>query len=329
MAQLQIPLSIWLGATPEERDGFYLAAGFDPNLPVIDNGTDSMTLRFRQDVPVPTAVPTSVNGLQENLERADIPAPQAATSEPQAGDDLRDFVVPSAVPAEMAPLTALDVGVVPVAGGVIGSTALATRIAVPLRPAFATWLAGVAGIPKVAFPQLPSWLQRAMGVVGIGAAAVVIESLTPNIDIPFVPAAGDFLAPAFQQGVNMGRVDIQIGGRIAYGSHLQHGAEVVGSWNTNPKHPEDGVTFYRLMDGKLAVQNKKGRWKVWRPKKPIVLFNDGAKDIKTMVRADKALNKQAKDIAKVLNKRAPKPRPPKKDAAPAIIVQGSGRVIDT
>jgi hypothetical protein len=112
-------------------------------------------------------------------------------------------------------------------------------------------------------------------------------------------------------------VDIQ----VVSPSPLQQ-VQVVGSWVAN------GVTFYRLADGKLAVQNKKGRWKVWRPKKPIVLYADGASNLKTMLRADKALNKQAKKIAAMLNRRAPKRRTSKKDDQPTIIVQGSGRVID-
>jgi len=112
-------------------------------------------------------------------------------------------------------------------------------------------------------------------------------------------------------------VDIQIGNQPP-GMH----AHVVGSWVAN------GVTFYRLADGKLAVQNKRGRWKVWKPKKPIVLYADGASSLKMMLRADRALNKQAKKIAAMLNRRAPRPKSRKKDDNPTIIVQGSGRVID-
>ena len=95
---------------------------------------------------------------------------------------------------------------------------------------------------------------------------------------------------------------------------------VVGSWTAN------GVTFYRLADGRLAVQNKRGRWKVWRPKKPIVLYASGAKDLNTMLRADRALNTQAKKIAAVLNRRA-KPRQRAIKAAAPTVIAIDGRAI--
>jgi len=76
-------------------------------------------------------------------------------------------------------------------------------------------------------------------------------------------------------------------------------AVIVGNWTAN------GVKFYRLSDGKIAVQRKNGTWKVWRPKKPIVLYSNGAGNLKTFLRADSALDKQAKRLKKALNRRAP------------------------
>lgn len=76
-------------------------------------------------------------------------------------------------------------------------------------------------------------------------------------------------------------------------------AVIVGQWTAN------GVRFYRLSDGKIAVQRKNGTWKVWRPKKPIVLYAGGASNLKTFLRADSALDKQAKRLKKALNRRAP------------------------
>lgn len=114
----------------------------------------------------------------------------------------------------------------------------------------------------------------------------------------------------------MPSIDIQIG------SNPLQPVQVVGSWVAN------GVRFYRLADGKLAVQNKKGRWKVWRPRKPIVLYADGASSLKTMLRADKALTKQAKKIASMLNRRAPRKAKSSSKPHPGVILPGSGVVID-
>jgi len=90
------------------------------------------------------------------------------------------------------------------------------------------------------------------------------------------------------------------------GSGGAAGAVVAGGLVLTPGWVANGVQFYYVSDGRLAVQRKNGSWKYWRPKKPIVLFASGAKDMQTMLRADNALNKQAKRIASMLNRRAPR-----------------------
>jgi hypothetical protein len=292
MAQLQVPLSIWLDATPDERDGFYLAAGFDPNLPVIDNGTDNSFVRFRQDSPVISpAIPVMVG-------------PQ-----PLSGDDLRDYQPVSVIPGQMNGYAPPD----PVSGDPIAGVGLSIA-----GRALRLILGGGGGrLTASIWNSLPSLVRTGLTQAGIYAGAMIAF----NGDIPFITLPGQGGAiDAAQEGVG-GAMDRSVDVQIVSPSPLQQ-VQVVGSWVAN------GVTFYRLADGKLAVQNKKGRWKVWRPKKPIVLYADGASNLKTMLRADKALNKQAKKIAAMLNRRAPKRRTSKKDDQPTIIVQGSGRVID-
>lgn len=100
-------------------------------------------------------------------------------------------------------------------------------------------------------------------------------------------------------------------------------AQIVGTWVAN------GVTFYRLSDGRLAVQNKHGRWKVWRPKKPIVLMPTGAVDLRTLLRADAVLNKQSKRIAAMLNRRAPRRSRAKGSASADSVVVIDGKVVKT
>jgi hypothetical protein len=292
MAQLQMPLSIWLSATPEEQDNFYLQAGFDPNLPVIDDGIDSTTVRLRQnDVQSSNfLMPTSVGGVME-----------PAMGNLQPGDDLRDVSIerpPDFSGGYQVPGTPL----LPV---IVTGSALATKVPGLIRPQFIQWIAARTVGTRVAFANLPLWLRTAMAALGFTGATIAIDSTLESFDLPsFGP---DFLNPGGNGGV-----DIQIQPGVS--------AQVVGSWEAN------GVRFYRLLDGKIAVQNKRGRWKVWRPKKPIVLYADGASNLKTMLRADRALNKQAKKIAAMLNRRAPRPR---KAAAkgPIIIESGPGNVI--
>ncbi len=163
-----------------------------------------------------------------------------------------------------------------------------------------------AAITSATWNRLPGWAQAALTAAGIVVGSILPDSVDLN------PFDGGTAAPALPGGQHLPVLHQDIPG-----VHL--GAHVIGSWNTNPANPSQGVTFYRLSDGKLAVQNKKGRWKVWRPKKPIVLFADGAKDLKTMLRADKALSKQAKGLAAMLNRRAPKPRRTKEPQQPHVV----------
>jgi len=292
MAQLQIPLSIWLASTPDERDGFYLSAGFDPNLPVIDNGTDTMTVRFRQDPP-------------------QTPVPVVSATAPQAGDDLRDFQNVGFTPGDFAEF---GNGAAPPGEEVAGA-----GLAIAGRTLRLILGGGGGRLTAAIWNSLPSVVRTALTQVGIGVGALIAF----NGDIPFITLPGQGSGLPVPLGPELPPVDIQVGGHL----HAL-GVTIIGSWNTNPTNPAMGVTFYRLSDGKLAVQNKKGRWKVWKPKRPIVLYAGGASNLKTMLRADKALNKQAKKIAAMLNRRAPRRKSAATSAPNPIILGNNARVVD-
>jgi len=292
MAQLAIPLGIWLEATPDERDEFYLQAGFDPNLPVYDNGTDAQTVRFAQDVaPVTPAEP--------------LPAAFVSSNGPNAGDDLRDYQLEQTVfrPSEMN-------GTAPTQAAPASATLAGRTLRLILG-------GGGGRLTAAIWNTLPSVVRTALSQLGIGIGAMVAF----NGDIPFItlPGQGGEIDHS-QEGVGgaMSRsVDIQ----VVSPSPIQQ-VQVVGSWVAN------GVTFYRLADGKLAVQNKKGRWKVWKPKKPIVLYADGASNLKTMLRADRALNKQAKKIAAMLNRRAPRRKSAPVSRGNPVVLGNNARIVD-
>lgn len=294
MPSLSLPLSIWTAATPSERDQFYLNAGFSPLYPVQDAGTDTTTVRFSQ-----TVYPDE--------------EPRVSATLLQSGDDLRDFQPVSLLTGDN-PVT--DEFGIPVDAG---NEAAVTAITLAGRALRLVLGGGGGRLTSALWNSLPSMLRTALTQVGIGVGAMIAFSG----DIPFItlPGQGGTSIAPFDAGSEGGAViptvDIQVGAA----SPLQS-VQVVGSWIAN------GVTFYRLADGKLAVQNKKGRWKVWRPKRPIVLYSDGATNLKTMLRADKALNKQAKKIAAMLNRRAPR----RKTAAPSsttpIILGNNARVVD-
>lgn len=309
MASLQMPANIWIGSSRAERDAFFLQADFDPQLQTIDAGSDAQTVRFTQ-VDLPSSMLSQVT-LEGDLD-LDFGVPNVGPTVPGPGDDLRDFpAVPTATPIPVGPLTPLDVGVVPVAGG-LSIAGRALRI---------TMGGGGGRILAATWNALPSVARSALTQIGIGVGALIAF----NGDIPFITLPGQGGFDASQEGASImpsNKVDIQIGG------HAMHGAQIIGSWNTNPKDPANGVTFYRLVGGWLAVKKKNGSWKTWKPKRPIVLYANGASNLKTMLRADKALNKQAKQLAAMLNRRAPKAKRSTKDTHSPIILGKNAHVIE-
>ena len=121
--------------------------------------------------------------------------------------------------------------------------------------------------------RIPSWIKVGLAFLGIQEGMEFV--LDGDDETALVPQAS--------------------GGSLVLQDGLPAG--VIGSWTAN------GVTFYRLVDGRLAVQNKRGRWKVWRPKKPIVIFAGGVGDLRTLLRADKAIDAQSKKLDNMLNRR--------------------------
>jgi len=191
-----------------------------------------------------------------------------------------------------------------VVGGAMALTALIVKLG-PLsnilRATVINFFGRFAVGARVAWTSMPGWLRAALVGIGIPVGTMV----TIDQAMGFGDGGGGSEIVPFDG----------VGGPLAHQTphmvdgHL--GGHVVGSWIAN------GVTFYRLSDGKLAVQNKRGRWKTWKPKKPIVLFADGAGDLRTLLRADAAVTRQTKKLAAMINRRAPRPR--RKQASPVII----------
>lgn len=208
----------------------------------------------------------------------------AMSTEMEAGADLRDIAA--------GPVGALPV-LLPI-GGLIARMAgtVAARSTTFVRGTFASGA-------RITWSSLPGWLQTAIVAVG---GAVGIDLL---MDLP----GNDFLPEIFGGGVGQHPIE---------GIAGHPGAHIIGQWVAN------GVTFYRLADGRLAVQNKKGRWKVWRPKKPIVLMPTGAGDLRTLLRADAVLNKQSKKIAAMLNRRVGTRKPRSKSVPSTVVVAQDG-----
>jgi len=207
-----------------------------------------------------------------------------------AGDDLRDFVA-GPVGNPLLPV-------------LVGAAVLVPRLAGPIAARAATFFRGAGPLgSRLGWGSLPSWLQTALVATG---ATLGIDIL---LDIP-----GAEIVPGsiFGSGDNL----------PVHATQGMPGAHVVGSWVAN------NVTFYRLANGRLAVQNKHGRWKVWKPKKPIVIMPTGAGDLRTLLRADAVLNRQAKRIASMLNRRVgSRARKAPKEQPTVVVVPESTRIV--
>lgn len=167
---------------------------------------------------------------------------------------------------------------VPVVGGAIAVGGLLARALMAM---------GFRGgaMTSALWGRLPGWVRQGLAFLGVTIGSeIVIEGVS----------GGEGLLP--------GRI---VPGSASYGvGDIIDGNQIVKVWVAN------GVNFVRLANGRLGAQRKDGTWKFWRPRKPIVLYSDGASDIKDYLRADNALDKQAKRLRKSLDRRAPRRRSP-------------------
>lgn len=126
--------------------------------------------------------------------------------------------------------------------------------------------------------RIPPWLRTTLNTLGVVAGYDIL----------------------FDDDSDGGAAVVPSGGVPGTGMAMTPGVTVIGTWVAN------GITFYRLSNGYLAVQNSKGRWKTWKPKRPIVLMPSGAGDLRTLLRADRVVNTQIKKLDKIIRRRKKK-----------------------
>ena len=161
-------------------------------------------------------------------------------------------------------------------------------------------------VTRLAYSRLATWQKFVLQGAGIVIGTILSNELVDRLmggdgdgsdgEMAQLPAGTTGLVP--RDGQHM---DIE-------GVHL--GAHIIGQWVAN------GVTFYKLSDGKQAVRRKNGTWRIWRPKKPIVIYSDGSSSLKTLLRADAAVTRQAKKLYAMLQRRANPTRRTRKKADP-------------
>lgn len=156
--------------------------------------------------------------------------------------------------------------------------------------------------------SLPGWAQSLLSGIGVAIGVDLAQGIR---GVPGESQVLDIFDNGPMRARDLPEVAPLMGHQIPHMVDGHLGDHIIGSWVAN------GVRFYRLASGKLAVQNKAGKWKVWMPKKPIVIMPTGANNLRTLLRADNVLTRQSKRLRKMLDRRAPRTRRPRQMAATA------------
>lgn len=197
---------------------------------------------------------------------------------------------------------AMALAAVPVAGaGAMLLSRLLAMLPAALRTGVSAAIKSLGGVgARIGWNRLPPLVQQLLIFSGVTAGVDILIDTGPDdrgiIQLP-------------------GTSDLSLGNMGAMG------VSIVGSWTAN------GVKFVKLSDGRLGAQNKRGVWKFWRPKKPIVLFASGAKDINTYLRADAALNRQSKRLKAAISRRVPTARRQPKVVQGQVIAADGVRIV--
>jgi hypothetical protein len=106
---------------------------------------------------------------------------------------------------------------------------------------------------------------------------------------------------------------------------MMFGGGIVKAWTAGSFKNGQPIRFYRTADGRVWVQRENGTWKSFTYKKGVMIYSDGATTLRSFLRADRALDHQAKLLRRALDRRAPR-RQPRALKAPTIIETGPGSV---
>tara|TARA_B100000949_G_scaffold121167_1_gene107134 strand:- start:1363 stop:2367 length:1005 start_codon:yes stop_codon:yes gene_type:complete len=106
---------------------------------------------------------------------------------------------------------------------------------------------------------------------------------------------------------------------------LGFGLGIVKTWTAGVFKNGSPITFFRTADGVVWVQRENGTWKSFRYKRGVMIYSDGATSLRSFLKADRALDHQARKLRRALDRRAPR-RAPRALKAPVIIETGPGSV---
>lgn len=138
---------------------------------------------------------------------------------------------------------------------------------------------GAARGAQLYWAQIPRWGQLALEAAGVAVGSTIIVDTLQNQG-----GVGD--VNPFDNLPSLPEFSMGGDGKLR--------TNIVKTWQAN------GATFYMLSDGRIAVRKKNGRWRVYRPARPIVMTAAGPANRRIFRRAAKALQKDVRESASIL-----------------------------
>jgi len=215
------------------------------------------------------------------------------------------------------------------AGGVMISLAsLITQFGIQLGKSMFLVLKNLAPaggrVPGGMWQRMPGWVRQALTTMGLAEGADFIFDISGDADAPGdLPPSGGAMTrrpPGFGQFPGVNGLPV-LAGQDPLEAIQSLGALIARRWTAN------GVPMVRLWNGLLGAYSKKHqKWSFRRPAKPIVLMPSGASNLRTLLKASRAVNRQLQSLKKEINKA--ESRGPRRARRPAttIVETGPGSV---
>jgi hypothetical protein len=213
---------------------------------------------------------------------------------------------------------------------IIGAVMLGS-LALRLAP-YVLRVGAAVSIPVRFYNRIPPHLRNALQAAAVGATDASEEQIDATINsilgggddnasVYEITGSDDELARLTQGNGGMGLTLVPGLG------NLPPGVWIVKQWRA----PRDGgVQFYKFSNGLIAVQKLDGTWKVYRPRKPIVLYAGVGNNRRSIMRAAhivRAEVKAWKSMEKFFGMQRRRALPAPKRGRAVVIEHGSGSVV--
>lgn len=194
----------------------------------------------------------------------------------------------------------------------------AAALAARTFPAIARVLGGGTQVIQRTGDRLALWVPQTLPIMGRVLTGGSLVTFVQRVLVGAGFVAGSIAVSNTLSDILPSPADVGIGSIAGGGGggNQTHPSQVLKEWTAN------GVAMVSLADGRMGAYSKtKNSWKYWRPKKPIVMYAGGSSDLRTLLKADKAAEKQLRTLKKAIDRRFPSRR----STRPQVVVQEAGQ----